>query len=122
MGNFRVVAKREVGVEGGLGAGGVGFIGSHVVEGMLNAVGRVRVLDDFSTGNPANLVALADRIELIRGSVADPAAALSATAGCEVVFHLAALPPVVKRVEEPLLVHNVTAPGPLNVMVAARRQ
>jgi UDP-glucose 4-epimerase len=102
--------------------GGAGFIGSHLVEGLLGAGWRVRVLDDFSTGNPANVAALADRIELIRGSVADPAAALSAMAGCEVVFHLAALPSVVKSVEEPLLVHDVTATGTLNVLDGARRQ
>jgi UDP-glucose 4-epimerase len=102
--------------------GGAGFIGSHLVEGLLGAGWRVRVLDDFSTGNPANLAALADRIELVRGSVADPAAALAATAGCEVIFHLAALPSVVLSVEEPLRVHDVTATGTLNVLDAARRQ
>jgi UDP-glucose 4-epimerase len=102
--------------------GGAGFIGSHLVEGLLGAGWQVRVLDDFSTGNPANLATLADRVQLTRGSVVDPAAVTAATAGCEVVFHLAALPSVVKSVEEPVLVHDVTATGTLQVLDAARRQ
>jgi UDP-glucose 4-epimerase len=102
--------------------GGAGFIGSHLVEGLLSAGWRVRVLDDFSTGNPANLAPFAERIDLVRGSVADPAAALAATVDCEVVFHLAALPSVVLSVEQPLRVHEVTATGTLNVLDAARRQ
>jgi UDP-glucose 4-epimerase len=102
--------------------GGAGFIGSHLVEGLLGAGWRVRVFDDFSTGNPANLAAFADRIDLMRGSVADPAAALAAAAGCEVIFHLAALPSVTLSVEEPLRVHEITATGTLNVLDAARRQ
>ena len=102
--------------------GGAGFIGSHLIEGLLEAGWRVRVLDDFSTGNAANLAPFAERIELMRGSVADPAVAIAATARCEVVFHLAALPSVVLSVEKPLQVHEVTATGTLNVLDAARRQ
>jgi UDP-glucose 4-epimerase len=102
--------------------GGAGFIGSHLVDGLLAAGWRVRVLDDFSTGNPANLAAVAARIDLVRGSVTDPAAALAATTGCDTVFHLAAVPSVVKSVEDPLLVHDVTATGTLVVLDAARRQ
>lgn len=102
--------------------GGAGFIGSHLVEGLLTAGWHVRVLDDFSTGNAANLTAMAERVQLTRGSVLDPATVSAATAGCEVIFHLAALPSVVKSVEDPALVHEVTATGSLHVLDAARRQ
>jgi UDP-glucose 4-epimerase len=101
--------------------GGAGFIGSHLVEGLLGAGWRVRVLDDFSTGNPANLAAAEGRIELTRGSITDASATLAAAAGCQAIFHLAALPSVVKSVEEPVLVHDVTATGSLRVLDAARR-
>ena len=102
--------------------GGAGFIGSHLVEGLLARACRVRVLDDFSTGNAANLEQLEGRIELVRGSVTDPAATLRAVSGCDVVFHLAALPSVQKSVEEPQLVHEITATGTLQILDAARRQ
>src|SRR6516165_2862865 len=101
--------------------GGAGFIGSHLVEGLLGAGWQVRVLDDLSTGNAANLASVAGRIQMIRGSVLDPAQVRDTVAGCEVIFHLAALPSVVKSVEEPVLVHEVTATGTLQVLDAARR-
>jgi len=102
--------------------GGAGFIGSHLVEGLLAAGCLVRVLDDFSTGNPTNLAPQAGRVEVVRGSVTDPTATVKAVAGCDTVFHLAALPSVQLSVEEPERVHEVTATGTLNVLDAARRQ
>ncbi|HEX3314904.1 MAG TPA: NAD-dependent epimerase/dehydratase family protein, partial [Gemmataceae bacterium] len=51
--------------------GGGGFIGSHLVERLLADGHRVRVLDDFSTGNRANLAGVLDKIELIEGSITD---------------------------------------------------
>jgi UDP-glucose 4-epimerase len=89
---------------------------------LLGAGCTVRVLDDFSTGQPANLEPFAGRIELVRGSVTDPASAGAAALGCDTVFHLAALPSAQKSVEEPALVHQVTATGTLIVLDAARRQ
>jgi UDP-glucose 4-epimerase len=102
--------------------GGAGFIGSHLVEALVGAGHAVRVLDDFSTGHAVNLHAVSDRIELIPGNVAEPDVALAAVADCDTVFHLAALPSVVKSVEEPLLVHKACATGTLAVLDAARRR
>ncbi len=101
--------------------GGAGFIGSHLAEALVARGWHVRVLDDLSSGNPANLRAVADRVELIRGSIADPGAVDRATAGCQVVFHLAALPSVVKSVEDPPASHEICATGSLRVLDAARR-
>src|SRR5437868_1511418 len=53
--------------------GGAGFLGSRLTDALLADGQQVRVLDDFSAGNPANLVQVVDRIELMRGSVADAA-------------------------------------------------
>lgn len=101
--------------------GGAGFIGSHLVDALLAAGGAVRVLDDFSTGNPANLTQVAGRFELVRGSVTDPRIVDQAVAGCQVVFHLAAVASVTKSVETPLNSHEVCATGALNLLDAARR-
>ncbi len=101
--------------------GGAGFIGSHLVEQLLNDGWRVRVLDDLSTGKLANLAAVLPRIEWLQGSITDEKIARTATAGCEVVFHLAALPSVARSLADPLTTHHVCATGTLQILDAARR-
>lgn len=101
--------------------GGAGFIGSHLVDALLKDGHSVRVLDDFSSGSLANLAQAQGRIELIRGSVTDPEAVRNVVAGCEVVYHLAAVASVTKSVETPALAHEVCATGTLNVLDAARQ-
>ena len=101
--------------------GGAGFIGSHLVEALTAAGGRVRVLDDFSTGLRDNLAPLHPAPEIIDADVADPAAVERATAGVDVVFHLAALASVQRSIEAPADTHRVCATGTLLVLDAARR-
>ncbi len=101
--------------------GGAGFIGSHLVEALLAAGHSVRVFDDLSTGKRDNLRQVRERIELVEGSVTDPAAVRPAVEGREWVFHLAALPSVQKSVEDPAASHAVCATGTVHVLDAARR-
>jgi UDP-glucose 4-epimerase len=101
--------------------GGAGFIGSHLVEALAAAGHTVRVLDDLSTGTLENRAHGAHPPELIRGSVTDAAAVARAVAGCDTVFHLAALASVAKSVEDPLASHAACATGTLTVLDAARR-
>jgi UDP-glucose 4-epimerase len=102
--------------------GGCGFIGSHLVEALVARGDEVRILDDLSTGKESNLAAVRGRVELIRGSITDPATVHKAVRGREVVYHLAALPSVARSIEEPLASHEVCATGTLNVLDAARRE
>ncbi len=97
--------------------GGAGFIGSHLVDA-LAARGPVRVLDDLSTGVPANLPA---GVELVHGDVGDAAAVDAAMKGVDMVFHLAALASVQRSVEAPADSHRVCATGTLHTLDAARR-
>jgi UDP-glucose 4-epimerase len=101
--------------------GGAGFIGSHLAEALTAAGRPVRVFDDFSTGLRENLAHLDPRPEVVEGTVTDPGALERATAGCDVVFHLAAVASVAKSVEDPLANHAVNATGTLNVLQAARK-
>jgi UDP-glucose 4-epimerase len=101
--------------------GGAGFIGSHLVDALLAAGQQVRVLDDFSTGNLANLAHAKSGIELIRGSITQPDVVDKAVAGCHVVYHLAAVASVTKSVETPIASHDACATGALYVLDAARR-
>ena len=82
---------------------------------------KVRVLDDMSTGNSANLTQMRGKIDLIIGSVTDASKVQAAVTGCDSVFHLAALPSVVKSVEDPLACHHICATGTLMVLDAARK-
>lgn len=74
-------------------SGGAGFIGSHLVEHLLAAGERVRVLDSFVNGKEENLAALPhqDRIEVRRGDVTSLVDVTSAMRNVSKVFHLAAL-------------------------------
>lgn len=101
--------------------GGAGFIGSHLVEALVNNGARVRVLDDFSTGRRENLAGVAGRIELIEGDVSDPSVARQAVTGCDYLLHLAAVASVQASLEDPQHVHRVNAGGTLNVLEAARQ-
>lgn len=104
--------------------GGAGFIGSHLVRGLLAAGHAVRVIDNFSTGHRENLAGLPaeqlPRLEVIEGCVTDVASLQRHFAGADTVFHQAALPSVPKSIEDPLRsnLHNID--GTLAVLVAAR--
>jgi UDP-glucose 4-epimerase len=101
--------------------GGAGFIGSHLVEALVRRGDRVRVLDNFATGKVENLVAVADDVELLSGDVCDEAAVKRAVAGCDVVFHQAALASVPRSLEEPLATHAACATGTLIVLHESRK-
>ncbi len=101
--------------------GGAGFIGSHLTDALTAAGRTVRVLDNLSTGLPDNLAHISPAPELVRGCATDPAAVGRAVAGCDTVFHLAALASVAKSVEDPLASHAACATGALTVFDAARR-
>src|SRR5262249_16146828 len=100
--------------------GGAGFIGSHLVEALVARGDRVRVLDDFSTGDPANLDAVRGRIELVEGDITDLEMVQRPTRGVEVVFHQAALASVPRSVASPLATPRACVDGTLHVLLAAR--
>jgi len=96
--------------------GGAGFIGSHIVRGLLDTGHKVRVLDCLSTGKKANLEEVSDRIDFIEGDICDPIAVREALSGVERVFHQAALASVPLSLERPLDTHQACATGTLNML------
>src|SRR4051794_26812820 len=100
--------------------GGGGFIGSHLVERLCRDGHRVRVLDNFATGRRESLIPLLDEIELIEGDIQSYERVHTAVRGCELVFHLAALPSVPRSVQDPLTSNASNVIGTLNVLLAAR--
>jgi UDP-glucose 4-epimerase len=100
--------------------GGAGFIGSHVAERLLALGHRVRVLDNLSTGDRANLAALGGA-EFVEGDAQDPDACERAADGVEIVFHLAALGSVPRSVRDPWSSHDANVNGTVRLLEAARR-
>jgi UDP-glucose 4-epimerase len=98
--------------------GGCGFIGSHLVDALLMAGHRVRVLDDLSTGKRCNIPV--DRVDLQIGDVSNPACVAKAMAGVDGCFHLAAIASVQRSVEDWVAVHRVNLTGSIAVFDAAR--
>jgi UDP-glucose 4-epimerase len=100
--------------------GGAGFIGSNLVRALLERGDTVRVLDNFSTGNRANLSGLEDELEVVEGELRSYERVHNAVRGVELVFHQGALPSVPRSVQDPLTTSAVTIEGTLNVLLAAR--
>lgn len=97
--------------------GGAGFIGSHLVEALLERGCVVRVIDNFSTGRAERIHPSAEFIEADIRNLESIAPAFR-DVGC--VFHVAALPRVPLSIENPLETHLVNVVGTINVLQAAR--
>jgi UDP-glucose 4-epimerase len=103
--------------------GGAGFIGSNLVDALLEEGHEVAVLDDFSSGKEANLEqALARGVVVHRADVRDAGqvAKVVAEAAPEVIFHLAAQIDVRKSVADPAFDARTNVEGTINVLEAAR--
>ena len=104
--------------------GGAGFIGSNLVDALVERGDDVEVLDDLSTGRPGNLEgALSRGAVLHEGDVRDAArvAALVAGTAPDVIFHLAAQIDVRRAVADPAFDADVNVAGTISVLEAARR-
>lgn len=101
--------------------GGAGFIGHHLVRALLDRGDDVAVIDDYSTGLRWRLDDVRDDIAIVEGDIRDAADLDRAIAGCEVVYHEAALPSVARSNEDPRASNDVNTTGTIEVMLAAAR-
>lgn len=102
--------------------GGAGFIGSHLVDALIEGGDRVTVLDDFSVGILENLAdaEATGRLRIVTGSICDKAAVMDAMQDCDRVYHLA-VQCVRRSIGEPRQSHDANATGTLVVLEAARQ-
>lgn len=100
--------------------GAAGFIGSHLVDLLLDRGASVRALDNLSNGKRENLAHCADRIDFIEGDIRDPGTCRRACEGAAVVFHQAALGSVPRSMKDPSTSIAVNVSGTANVLAASR--
>lgn len=98
--------------------GGAGFIGSHLAEKLLAEGWQVVVLDDLSNGFERNIPSGA---EFVRGDASDNTLLSRLLAGCDAIFHLAAVSSVLDSIERPLDVHAVNLTTTLALLEAASK-
>ena len=99
--------------------GGAGFIGSHVVDRLLESGARVTVIDNFSTGF-RELVAARDRLRVVEGDLLQPGALADAMQGVDFVFHLAANADIKDNLREPRKCVDQNIVATQNVLEAMR--
>jgi UDP-N-acetylglucosamine 4-epimerase len=104
--------------------GGAGFIGSNLVEVLLQneQVTLVRVLDNLATGHKENIREFEGnpRFEFMLGDTRNPEDCNKACAGIDVISHQAALGSVPRSITDPMTSHDVNVNGFLNMLEAAR--
>jgi nucleoside-diphosphate-sugar epimerase len=107
-------------IERALVTGGAGFIGSTLVRELVRRKVYVRVLDNLSSGDDANLEGLGGKIEFQQGDVRNAIACRNACRGMDTVFHFAALVSVPQSVADPVTSDAINCGGTLNLLIAAR--
>lgn len=103
--------------------GGAGFIGSHIVEYLLNnKAKKVRVLDNLSTGLQKNIDLFSNHpaFEFIQGDIRDFSICQKACEGIDYVSHQAALGSVPRSIKDPLTTNEVNITGFVNMITAAK--
>lgn len=102
--------------------GGAGFIGSHLVDGLLADGGyTVRVIDNLSTGHIENLAHVIDDIEFIEGDIGDRKTVEAAMVGVDAILHEAALPSVPRSIADPVASNAANVSGTVNLLDVAQR-
>ena len=100
--------------------GGVGFIGSHLVDALLERGAIVRVLDNLETGRLENLGHCMDQIEFVKGDIRQIEVCQRVCEEVVYIFHQAALGSVPRSMEDPATTISVNVAGTANIFAAGR--
>ena len=100
--------------------GGLGFIGSHLVEALVKKGERVRIVDNLSTGKRENIAGFDKNVEVIIADIRDKEAMEAACADVDYLCHLAAMVSVFDSVKRPMENHDINITGTLNMFMAAK--
>jgi len=100
--------------------GGAGFIGSHLVDALLNLDHEVVVLDNFSTGRVGNIEHVKNDIEFVECDISQSDGWSKSFRGVDWVFHLAALADIVPSIQDPTGYFCSNVDGTFNILQSAR--
>jgi nucleoside-diphosphate-sugar epimerase len=100
--------------------GAAGFIGSNIVEELMQRGETVIGLDNLATGRESNLKPFLGQFEFVREDINNLGALSRHMTGVDYVLHQAAIPSVPRSVSDPLNSHDANSTGTLKVLIAAR--
>ena len=117
MENFEILKEKNI-----LVTGGAGFIGSNLIEKLLEFGANVTCLDNFSTGRIENLINVREnpKFTLVEGDIRDLDTCQKACNTIDFVLHQAALGSVPRSINDPITSNDVNVGGFLNMLVASR--
>ncbi len=100
--------------------GGAGFIGSHLVDRLVNSGYHVKVFDNLSTGNLSNIQGHIDsgKIDFVKGDIRNLEQVKTCVQGMDAVFHLAAVVSVPLSVKDPKFTYETNVSGTINLLSA----
>jgi UDP-glucose 4-epimerase len=100
--------------------GAAGFIGSNIVEELVQRGEQVIAVDNFATGRMSNIQLFLDKVNFVQADINDSETMARALKGVDFVLHEAAIPSVPRSVRDPLASHEANATGTLKLLLAAR--
>jgi len=100
--------------------GGVGFIGSHIVEELLKRGEEVRIIDNLSTGKIDNIKDFLSEVEFLEADLRDINKVREAVEGVDYILHQAAIPSVPRSIIDPISSNSANVDGTLNLLIAAK--
>lgn len=102
--------------------GGSGFIGCNIVRELIkDKNNKVRIIDNFSTGNKENLNDIISDIELIEGDIKDKKLVDECVNGVDYILHQAAIPSVQKSIADPLSSMDINIMGTINLLLSSKK-
>jgi nucleoside-diphosphate-sugar epimerase len=102
--------------------GGAGFIGSNLVEHLVQRGEKVRIIDNLATGKRENIRPFLTDVEFVEGDIRDLKLIRKALEGVDYVLHLAALGSISRSVADPIETNSHNVDGTLSMLVASRER
>ncbi|ABM76856.1 NAD-dependent epimerase/dehydratase family protein [Prochlorococcus marinus] len=102
--------------------GGAGFIGSHLVEQLLELGHSVSIIDNYSTGRPENISHVINQVTVDQSDLSIRGSWEHLIRESDIIFHLASLADIVPSIENPQLYFHSNVTSTVNIMEVAKER